>query len=108
MNKKGNFILHLLFVLFTISVWAAVIPCGSINIYGLFGEVESTIVINKNHADTEEIKSTHKDRTTSKGINVYNVYFELVIAVTCIIYSFYAMQLPNSDTIVTLKIRMDN
>ena len=43
-----------------------------------------------------------------KGINIYNIWFEVLICVICMIYIQYIFRLPREDTIITFKVRMDN
>lgn len=45
MDKKKYWILRLFFVLFTMSVSVAILPCGIINVHGLFGEVTTYVVV---------------------------------------------------------------
>jgi len=107
MKSKHDWMMRLFILLFSISVSVAIIPCGVVNIYGTLGEVYSSVAIeteNEAQLVKEEVSKARKD----KGINVYNVWFLLGAMVLCISYVEYAMRLPGGDTIVTLKVRMDN
>jgi hypothetical protein len=99
----------LFLVFFTISVSVAVLPCGIINVHGLFGEeITSTVVVDKEQ-EAVNIKSTdHKKVQTAKGENIINRWFEILIAIICISFCANLVKLPRGDTIVTLKVRMDN
>jgi hypothetical protein len=109
MNKRNYLVVRLFIVFFTISVSVAVLPCGIINVYGLFGEkITSTVVVDKEQ-EAINIKSTdHKKVQTAKGENIFNLWFEILIAVICISFCANLVKLPRGDTIVTLKVRMDN
>lgn len=108
MNSKSKFILRLFIVLFTVSVSATVIPSEIINIYGLFGEVKSSTATRENGKNTEEITSVFEKSGIAKGINIYNEWFEIAIIIIFLIFSLYMVKLPKRDTIVTLKVRMNN
>lgn len=43
MDKKKYWIIRLFFVLFTMSVSVAILPCGIINVHSLFGEITTYI-----------------------------------------------------------------
>ena len=45
---------------------------------------------------------------TAKGVNTFNIWFEILIAVVCISFFANLVNLPRGDTIVTLKVRMDD
>ena len=45
MDKKKYWIIRLFFVLFTISVSVAILPCGIINVHSLFGEITTYICL---------------------------------------------------------------
>ena len=49
-----------------------------------------------------------ENRKQIKGINIYNIWFEVLICVICMIYIQYMFRLPREDTIITFKVRMDN
>lgn len=108
MNYKSKLLFRLAIVLFTVSISTAVIPGGLINTYGLFGEVKSSTVTNQNRKNTEEIASNFEKSNTVKGINIYNIWFWLVTIIIFLIFTSYMIRLPRSETIVTLKVRMDN
>ena len=108
MNYKSKILFRLAIILFTVSISTAVIPCGLINAYGLFGEVKSSTVTDQNRKSTEEIASTFEKSNTAKGINIYNIWFWLVTIIIFLILTSYMIRLPRSETIVTLKVRMDN
>jgi len=109
MDKKKYWVIRLFFVLFTMSVSAAILPCGIINAHGLFGEVITSTVAEDKEQENVNIKSVdNKKEQVARGINIFNIWFVILIAIVCI--SFYAnlTKLPRVDTIVTLKVRMDN
>ena len=79
MDKKKYWIIRLFFVLFTISVSVAILPCVIINVHGLFGEVTKFVVVDDK---VDEIVSfdvvDHKKVQTVKGINILNIWLSLL------------------------------
>jgi hypothetical protein len=109
MNKRNYLVVRLFLVFFTISVSVAVLPCGIINVHGLFGEEITSTVVEDKEQEVVNIKSIdHKKVHTAKGENIFNLWFEILIAVICISFCANLVKLPRGDTIVTLKVRMDN
>ena len=109
MDKKKYWIIRLFFVLFSMSVSIAILPCGIINVHGLFGEVVTSTVVEDKGKEIVNIKSIdHEKVQTVKGVNILNVWFEILIAVVCISFCANLVKLPRGNTIVTLKVRMDN
>ena len=109
MDKKKYWILRLFFVLFTMSVSVAILPCGIINVHGLFGEINTYVVIEDKEQEIVSIKDVeHKKVQSVKGINVLNIWFEILITVVYISFCANLIKLPRGETIVTLKVRMDN
>ena len=109
MDKKKYWIIRLFIVLFTMSVSVAILPCGIINVHGLFGEVTTYVVVEDKEQEIVSIKDVdHKKVQTAKGINILNIWFELLITVVCISFCANLIKLPRGDTIVTLKVRMDD
>lgn len=109
MDKKKYWIFRLFFVLFTMSVSVAILPCGIINVHGLFGEVTTYVVVEDKEQEIVSIKDVDNMKVqTVKGINILNIWFELLIIVVCISFCANLIKLPRGDTIVTLKVRMDD
>lgn len=109
MGRKKYWRLRLFFVLFTMSVSVAVLPCGTINVHGLFGEVTTHVIAEDKEQEIIGIKDVgYKKAQTVKGINILNIWFELLITVVCISFCANLIKLPRGDTIVTLKVRMDD
>lgn len=108
MNNKSKFLLRLFIVLFTVSVSATVLPGEAVNRYGLFGEVKSSTVTRENRKNTEAIASVSEKSGIHKGSNVYNLWFEIAVIIIFLVFASYGVRLPGRDTIVTLKVRMDN
>lgn len=109
MGRKKYWILRLFFVLFTMSVSVAILPCGTINVHGLFGEVTTHVIVEDKEQDIISIKDVgYKKVQTVKGINILNIWFELLITVVYISFCANLIKLPRGDTIVTLKVRMDD
>ena len=109
MGRKKYWISRLFFVLFTMSVSAAILPCGVINVHGLFGEVSTHVIVEEKEQEIANIKDVgHKKVQTIKGVNIFNVWFAFLITVAWIRFYANLINLPRGDTIVTLKVRMDN
>ena len=96
-------------MLFTLSVSVAVLPSGSVNVHGLFGEIKASVITEDKDRITEATASEQMQKIQkAKGMNVFNRWFELWILVTCICFVAHFIRLPRRETIVTLKVRMDN
>ena len=109
MDKKKYWIIRLFFALFTMSVSLAILPCGIINVHGLFGEVTTYVVVEDKEQEIVSNKDVDNIKVqTVKGINILNIWFELLIIVVCISFCANLIKLPRGDTIVTLKVRMDD
>ena len=105
MKRENHWILRLFILLFSISVSVAIVPCGVVNIYGALGEVYSSTTI---EAEKETQLVKEEVSKARKEINVYNVWFILYVIVLWIAFVEYSIRLPRGDTIVSLKVRMDN
>lgn len=109
MDKRKYWVIRLFLVLFTVSVSVAVLPCGIINLHGLFCEVVESTVVEDKEQETVNIKSIDYEKAQmKKGANILNVWFEFFIAVVCIGFCADLVKLPREDTLVILKVRMDN
>ena len=107
MKRENHWMIRFFILLFSISVSVAIIPCGVVNVYGALGEVYSSITIEV-EKETQLVKAEVYKARKEKGINVYNVWFLLCVIVLYIAFIEYSIRLPRGDTIVTLKVRMDN
>lgn len=107
MKKENHWMMRLFILLFSISVSVAIVPCGVVNVYGALGEVYSSITI-EIEKETQIVKAEVSKAKKEKGINVHNVWFILCVIVLCIAFIEYSIRLPRGETIVTLKVRMDN
>jgi hypothetical protein len=108
MKNKKQWLIRLLIFLFTISVSTAVIPCGMINTIGLFGEVKASTVTEDKETEKANVRQIFVEKQQTKGKNIYNIWYEVWVCIICIILIFYRFRLPRGDTIVTLKVRMDD
>lgn len=96
-------------ILFALSVSVTVLPCGIVNTHGLFGEITTSTVTEDKDQVTAKEKSQYYDKLQkSKGANVYNIWFALLSVIICICLISYMIKLPRGDTIVTLKVRLNN
>ena len=109
MDKKKYWIIRLFFVLFSMSVSITILPCGIINVHGLFGEIITSVVVEDKAQEISNLKAKDIEKVqTTKGINIFNMWFEVLITVVCISFCANLVKLPRGDTIVTLEVRMDN
>ena len=106
MKKENHWIIRLFILLFSISVSVAIVPCGGVNIYGTLGEVYSSVTIEA-EKETQFVKE-EVFKARKKGINVYNVWLVLGVIALYVAFVEYVIRLPRRDTVVTLKVRMDN
>ena len=107
MKTENNWMIRLFILLFSISISVAIVPCGVVNIYGALGEVYSSVTIEA-EKETQLVKAEVSNARKEKGINVYNVWFILCGIILWIAFVEYSIRLPRGDTIVSLKVRMDN
>lgn len=107
MKEKKQWLIRLFIILFSVSVSVAVLSCGIINTHGLFGEITSSTITNDDNSSFQESRVS-ESRRQIKGINIYNIWFEVWICVICMIYIQYMFRLPREDTIITFKVRMDD
>ena len=108
MKEKKQWLIRLFIILFFVSISVAVLPCGIINTHGLFGEITSSTITNDDDNSSFQESRVFENRKQIKGINIYNIWFEVLICVICMIYIQYMFRLPREDTIITFKVRMDN
>jgi hypothetical protein len=108
MKNKRQWLTRLLILLFMVSVSTTAIPCGIINTIGLFGEVKSSAVTEDKETEIANVRYAFVKRQQTKGENIYNIWYEVWICIICMILIFYMFQLPRGDTMVTLKVRMDD
>lgn len=107
MKRKNHWMMRLFILLFSISISVAIVPCGVVNVYGALGEIYSSVAI-ENEKETQQVKIEVSKARKEKGINIFNIWFILWVMVVYISYVEYVIHLPRGDTIVTLKVRMDN
>ena len=107
MKRENHWMMRLCIVLFSISVSVAIVPCGIVNVYGALGEKYSSVAI-EIEKETQQVKTEVSKVKKEKGINIFNIWFTLYVTVLYISYVEYSIRLPRGDTIVTLKVRMDN
>ena len=108
MNNRSPVFLRWFILLFTVSVSVTVIPCSNIYALGLFGEVKSSTVTEDQDFPEELKKQVYTKTLKYKGINIINIWYELWCSIVYMIFIIYTDKLPRGDTIVTLKVRMDN
>lgn len=109
MIKEKHWLFRLFILLFTFSVSCSVLPCEMINTYGVFGTVISSAIIEEQKEKMAEIFAVvTKSKKDVKGINVFNPWFILAALIVVMQFASYRYKFPQEDTIVTLKVRMDN
>lgn len=107
-EDKKQWPVRLFVILFSVSVSLAVLPCGIINVYGLFGEQISSLITDDGNKVSYPQRQVFENRKQIKGINIYNRWFATWIGVLCTAFIQYMVRLPRGDTIITRKVRMDN
>lgn len=109
MNRKSKIIMQLFILLFSMSVSVSVLPCNYIHVHGLFGEVTDAVVKEDTTVERSDIvQRNQKKLARMKGVNIYNILFVIMMLIVCIIFRTKRIRLPRTDTIVTMKIRMNN
>lgn len=108
MNRKENFLLRLFLIFFTVSVSAAVIPCGIVTAYGLFGEARTSVVTEDGSAGAEEVAPVVKSIRAARQARLYPVWLVADVLILCRIHPARGMRLPDRDTLVALKVRMND
>lgn len=109
MGKKKYWTTRLFFILFMMSVSVTILPCGIMNVHGLFGEVITSAVVEDKEQEIGNIKSLgHEKVQRAKGVSFFNVWFDILIIVVCISFWANLVKHPRGDTIVTLKVRIDD
>lgn len=109
MDKRKNWIVQLFLVLFTLSISVTVIPCGIVNIHGLFGEIKSSVITEDKDQMVEQTTSRQSLNIQKvKGFNFFNIWFEILPLIIFICLIEHTLKLPREDTIITLKVRLDN
>lgn len=102
-------LVRLFLLLFSLSVSVAVMPCGIVNVHGLFGEITSAVIVEEQEQVSDDIGFKHSEKVQkAKGVNVIYIWFELLVSIACICAVTYMIRLPRGDTIVLLKVRMDD
>ncbi|MCR4998195.1 MAG: hypothetical protein K6A61_12965 [Butyrivibrio sp.] len=108
MEKKKRWLIRLFILLFSTSVSVAVLPIGIVNVYGLFGEITASSVTEDKDSEIVNERRIYELAKQAKGINIYNIWFEVRVYILCIVFIAYMIRLPRGDTIVSLKVRMDD
>ena len=108
MENKKSWLLRLFILLFSVSVSATVLPSGIVNVYGLFGEITSSTETEDKDSEIACERQIYELSKQVKRSNIYNSWFEVGICIICMIFIAYMIRLPRGDTIVSLKVRMDD
>ena len=85
MKEKKQWLIRLFIILFFVSISVAVLPCGIINTHGLFGEITSSTITNDDDNSSFQESRVFENRKQIKGINIYNIWFEVLICVILIL-----------------------
>lgn len=109
-NSPGGkkLLVRIMITLFCLSVSMTVLPCGLISVHGLFGEVTSAVVTEHDRPGKEQLVSIAEKASVVKGANIYNVWFVMAAMIIFLICISYMLKLPRGDTIVTLRVRMND
>lgn len=113
-NREKSFLLRLFIAAFTLSVCVSAISYGTINIYGLFGEIKAETVTSEAEMSIRVTSHESKiiaERHSSKIKQVCNIDLALLllIIIICFIkYKTYSVSLPEVWSLISLKVRLDN
>ena len=107
MNKQ-KLVVRLFIFLFSVSISVTVLPCGIINTHGLFGEITSSVDTDDKDSSTNQEYNLFETKKQLKEINIYNIWFKIWTFIILVKYAQYLFRLPREDTIVSLKVRMNN
>ena len=105
MEKKNRWLIRLFILLFSTSVSVAVLPIGIVNVYGLFGEITASSVTEDKDSEIVNERWIYEFAKQAKG---NNIWIEVRVYILCIVFITYMIRLPRGDTIVSLKVRMDD
>ena len=108
MSRKENFLLRRFLIFFTLSVSVAVIPCGIVTAYGIFGEARTFVVTEEGSAGAEEVAPVVKSARAVRQARLYPVWLLVDVLILCRIHPACGMRLPDSDTLVAIKVRMND
>lgn len=108
MKYQNRAYLRFFIILFTLSISVTEMPCGLMLTHGLFGEVKTATATAESRTDREELSARQRADNIVKGENRYNIWFEIAPVLIFLVYLKYGLRLPRGETIVTLKVRMDN
>lgn len=91
-------------------VWkeVTVISGSGITVLRWFGQMKSFAVSKENNSIKVSKKQTYTESHKRKEINIINIWCERGGSIVYMIFMMYRDKLPKEDTIVTLKIPMDN
>ncbi len=79
MKDRHKLITRLFIILFSVSVSVTVIPCGTINTHGLFGETISSVITDYEEETAIQESHVYEKRKQISGINIYNKWLEIWI-----------------------------
>lgn len=100
---------YVLFLLFGILLSLQAVPSGGIISHGLFGEAEAVSFVQEEKEETAVLSQAVREiQKVVKGLRVFCGYLLLVILVICLQLTIYQYRLPQVETMVTRKVRMDN
>ena len=108
MYNKNQILLRWFILLFMVSVSVTIIPGNVYLVLGLFGEIKSSTITEDDNFLEESTQQVRTDFHKHKGINIINIWYELLYGIIFMIFIMYKDKLPRGDTVITLKVRMDN
>lgn len=108
MKKQNSHCLIRLFLLFALSVTVPMISYSYLPRYGLFGELQSLVVVNENKEEISEVSSKITVRKKQKGNNRINLWLFVLAHITCLRLLAKSARFPKADTIIVKKVRMNH
>lgn len=117
MEKKKYWLIRLFYVLFTVSVSLTVLPCGIVNARGQFGEITASAAVENTNGPAQrtaqEVRRQRESAAKQQTVQVvrtllFNLWLVILAQILYQRFREYPVRLPRGDTIVTLKVRMDD
>ncbi len=105
---NNHCLMRLFFLVFILSVAVPASPYSFVPGYGLFGELKSLVVINEDKEEISEVSSKITVRRKQKGKNIFNRWLFVSAYIVCLRLLACSIPLPETDTIVAKKVRMNN
>lgn len=109
MNRKKQTAFRLFVVLFMIFIFAPASSSTIILSYGLLGQVKSVLVSeNQVQIQEQKNKADQNNIESQKDIQIFNIWLLILAIILYIKYALYGLRLPRKNTLVLMKVCIDN